>query len=410
MSRLRRIIPFMKSVVAPVATSFKFSVKTDNAGSSGTNQFTIPTVGSGYNYTVVTSEQNLSNQTGNVTLTWTSPGTYDVEISGDFPRIYFNYVGDKWKIINIKRWGNISWTSFNFAFFGCKNLDITATDSPDLSLVTDMSVSFNACENLINSNGSISNWDVSNVTNMATMFGTCFFFNVDIGSWDVSNVTDMSYMFNSTIFNQNISGWTVSSVTNMEGIFALSSFNQNISSWDVSNVTNMNFMFNGCPFNQNISSWNVSNVNTMNYIFSDTTAFNQNISSWDISNVADMGYMFSDAIAFNQLLNFNTIGWTGSAFTSVAVNMGDMFSGSAMSTENYTDTLVLFANIVKNSGNWLGTNFTNQSSMTFDSSRGGGTYFDFAADARNYLLDTFGEITTDWGPGSQWTITGDTVI
>ena len=268
---------------APSATSFKFSVKTDNSGTSGTNQFTIPTTGSGYNYTVVTSEQNLTGQTGDVTLTWSTPGTYDVEISGDFPRIYFNCSGDKLKMINIERWGSIAWSSFNFAFFGCENLDITATDSPDLSLVTDMSVSFNACTDLTNSNGSISNWDVSNVTNMGTMFAVCYGFNVDVSSWDVSNVTDMSYMFNSTPFNQNIGGWTVSHVVNMEGIFSQSPFDQDISSWDVSSVTNMTAMFDSTPFNQNISSWVVSNVSVMDAMFINATSFNQDLSGWDVA-------------------------------------------------------------------------------------------------------------------------------
>ena len=44
-------------------------------------------------------------------------------------------------------------------------------------------------------NGDISEWDVSNVTNMTNMFYRCEKFNQDISKWDVSNVKDMSYMF-----------------------------------------------------------------------------------------------------------------------------------------------------------------------------------------------------------------------
>jgi hypothetical protein len=79
MSRLRRIITFM-GVSAPVSTSFRFTVITDNSGLSDPNQFIIPTTGGGYNYNVVTSEQSLTGQTGNVTLSWSTPGTYEVEI------------------------------------------------------------------------------------------------------------------------------------------------------------------------------------------------------------------------------------------------------------------------------------------------------------------------------------------
>jgi len=73
-------------------------VKTDNTGTSTDNEFTIPTVGVGYDYKVerCDSEGNvlqiLENQTGSVTLQWTEPGVYYVMITpqsdgSGFPRI-----------------------------------------------------------------------------------------------------------------------------------------------------------------------------------------------------------------------------------------------------------------------------------------------------------------------------------
>ena len=44
-------------------------------------------------------------------------------------------------------------------------------------------------------NQDISNWDVSNVENMAWMFGNCKSFNQDISNWDVSNVIFDEGMF-----------------------------------------------------------------------------------------------------------------------------------------------------------------------------------------------------------------------
>ena len=63
-------------------------------------------------------------------------------------------------------------------------------------------------------------------------------------------------------FNQNISQWNVSNVTNMQGVFLGSlAFNQPIGDWDVSNVTNMNRMFDeAISFNQDISNWCVTNI------------------------------------------------------------------------------------------------------------------------------------------------------
>ena len=45
-------------------------------------------------------------------------------------------------------------------------------------------------------------------------------FNGDISQWDVSNVTDMSFMFSSCkSFNQDISKWNVSNVKNYQKTF-----------------------------------------------------------------------------------------------------------------------------------------------------------------------------------------------
>ena len=89
----------------------------------------------------------------------------------------------------------------------------------------------------------ITHWDVSNVTNMRSMFTRCIdgSANQPIGDWDVSSVTDMSYMFNGANFNQIIGNWDVSNVTDMEGMFYENSvFNQDIGNWNVSNVSECN--------------------------------------------------------------------------------------------------------------------------------------------------------------------------
>ena len=91
----------------------------------------------------------------------------------------------------------------------------------DVSKVTDMVSMFAGCEKL-ESVGDISNWDVSKVTNMAYMFEDCEKLKSvgDISDWDVSKVTIMTFMFyGCASFNQDISGWDVSKVTDMVGMF-----------------------------------------------------------------------------------------------------------------------------------------------------------------------------------------------
>ena len=162
-------------------------------------------------------------------------------------------------------------------------------------------------------NGNISSWDVSKVTNMSDMFGENQNFNQDISNWDVSNVTDMSGMFSENPFNQDIGNWDVSKVTDMGRMFAYTNFNQDIGNWDVSKVTDMSNMFvNAKAFNQDIGNWDVSKVTDMNRMFLEANAFNQNISTWNTAKVFRLEYMFYGATVFNQDLTK----WCVTNFTS----------------------------------------------------------------------------------------------
>ena len=177
----------------------------------------------------------------------------------------------------------------------------------DVSNVTDMSNMFKEATSF---NQPIGNWDVSKVTDMSGMFEGSYdspqIFNQPIGDWNVSKVTNMERMFRfAKSFNHSLNDWDVSKVTNMEGMFWIAeSFNQPIGDWDVSKVTNMDTMFYMArSFNQSIGDWDVSKVTNMNSMFYMVLSFNQPIGDWNVSNVTDMSYMFDYAISFNQPLN-----------------------------------------------------------------------------------------------------------
>ena len=84
---------------------------------------------------------------------------------------------------------------------------------------------------------------------------------------DVSNITDMSYLFLGgteevwkdhpvlSSFDGDISNWNVSNVENMAGMFDFSEFNGDISNWDVSQVRKMKYMFNLSPLANNPPIW-----------------------------------------------------------------------------------------------------------------------------------------------------------
>ena len=121
----------------------------------------------------------------------------------------------------------------------------------------------------------------------------------DISNWDVSNITDMSWMFYISEFDRDISNWDVSNVVDMSCMFAHSKFNGDISNWNVSNITNMSWMFRNSEFNGDISNWDVSKVIYMSSMFSESK-FNKDISKWDVSNATDMSNMFYDCTILEE--------------------------------------------------------------------------------------------------------------
>jgi surface protein len=232
---------------------------------------------------------------------------------------------------DISQWDTSSVIDMNNMF-----KDATSFNQPlnlwDTSKVTDMEDMFKGATSF---NQPLNLWDTSSVTDMNYMFRDATSFNQDISDWDTSKVTDMRDMFNgATFFNQDISDWDTSKVIKMYSMFRdATSFNQPLNLWDTSSVTDIHSMFEGATsFNQDISDWDTSKVTRMSSMFSDASSFNQDISDWDTSKVTDMEDMFSGASAFNQSL--------GSWNISNVTDMTSMLNSTALSTANYTVTLI----------------------------------------------------------------------
>ena len=270
-------------------------------------------------YTVDWGDGSVTAQSGDALHVYEFPGTYTIQIYGDFTRIRLG--SDAFtatKIQSIDQWGTIKWSTMESAFEGAVNMVNKATDTPDLSEVTDTSFMFFRAAFF---NGDLSSWDVSKVTDMSYMFTYASSFNGDVSTWDVSQVTDMFIMFSgASSFNQTLNSWDVSSVTDMSRMFShASAFNQPLDAWDVSSVTDMSQMFHGAPtFNQPINSWNVSSVTDMAQMFLFSTNFNQDLDSWDVSSVTDMHNMFAHATFFRG----NVSTWDVSSVT----DMNNMFA------------------------------------------------------------------------------------
>jgi surface protein len=150
-------------------------------------------------------------------------------------------------------------TNFNNDSF--KDWDFTNSNVISIQALFSNARSFNPVNSRI-----FSNWDVSNIKDMNSLFRNskigCSTNHVfDFSDWDTSNVTSTAYMFaNTTLIEPNISTWDVSNVTNMSGMFQNTTMKQDLSSWDVRNVTNMSYTF------QNFGVWTgSSNPANMGY-------------------------------------------------------------------------------------------------------------------------------------------------
>ena len=200
------------------------TVDTTKPGTSSSNSITLP-VNTGTTatnaYTVFWGDGTSTSYTGSTspTHTYATAGSHTITIMGEYAGLAFNNSGDCQKLTNISQWGDVALQETDNAFYGCTNLTVTATDTPDLSDCTSARYMF--------AGDSV---------------------NPNLSSADVSHITDMTGMFNNnTAFNQNIGGWNTSAVTSMFCTFqGDAAFNQNLGSWSISNVTNMtNFLNSG---------------------------------------------------------------------------------------------------------------------------------------------------------------------
>ena len=320
------------------------------------DSITIPVGGSAATYNIDWGDGTVEmDVAGDRTHTYDLGGNYTVLISDDFERIYLNDHQAASRLASIDQWGDAQWTSMESAFAGTSNMVYGATDTPDLSAVTDTSEMFSGATSF---NGDISDWNTSSVTGMESMFSGATSFNGDISDWNTSSVTGMESMFSgATSFNGDISDWNTSSVTGMESMFSgATSFNGDISDWNTSSVTGMESMFSGATsFNGDISDWNTSSVTGMESMFSGATSFNGDISDWNTSSVTGMESMFSGATSFNgDISDWNTSSVTGmeSMFSGATSFNGDI---SDWNVSSVTDMIEMFdgaSGFAQNLGNW----------------------------------------------------------
>ncbi len=346
-----------------------------DSGSSTDTQISIPTNPLyTYNYVVDWGDGSSdANVAGDITHTYDTAGIYTVKISGAFPAIFFNSIGDTSKITEILSWGAIEWETMEAAFAGCNNLNFDAIDAPDLSRVTSLKNMFLNCTSF---NGIVNNWNITRVTDISGLFMGASIFNRPLDNWNTIAVTNMTNTFNdANLFNEPLDNWITNSVTNLDFTFRRArDFNQNINSWNVDNVTSMESTFEtASDFNKPLNNWNVNNVTNMANMFFSSN-FNQPIENWNVAKVTNMSGMFFSS-DFNQPIN----GWVVDDVTDMSRMFGQSEFNQPLDSWIVTNVTNMYQMFYRHRtfnqplNNWDVSNVTNMESM-FDGWIWGGIY------------------------------------
>ena len=168
-------------------------------------------------------------------------GDHIIRISGTFPNIYFNNVGDALKLKRILNWGDTGLVNLDRAFWGCANLTtVTSQTSNMVGLITMIRV-FRACTSLTSAD--VSDWNTTNVTNISNAFRDCTSLTtLNVGGWDTANVVNMANTFDtcSSLADVAIDNWDIESVTSfvdfMDGVtLSTARYDATLIAWDAQN-------------------------------------------------------------------------------------------------------------------------------------------------------------------------------
>ena len=241
--------------------------------------------------------------------------------------------------------------------------------------ITNMSLMFYRCENLLSIN---CDFNTINVTNMYGMFYNCYSLtSLDLSSFNTSKIVDMGNVFYncSSLTSLNVSSFNTEKVASMSAMFYncssltsldTSNFNTekvtsmgwmfyncssltslDVSNFNTENVTGMQNVFNGCSLliSLDISNFNTENVTTMYAMFNNCSSLvSLDISNFNTQNVADMSSMFQNCSSLTSLdiSNFNTENVT--SMQNMFRNCSSLTSldASNFNTENVTDTIQMF--------------------------------------------------------------------
>lgn len=228
-----------------------------------------------YNYNVdVNGVRRHTGLNGDVTLTFTTPGKYLVDVSGIYPT--FSITGsvlNVQNILDVKQWGTQIWRG-NLVSPNSSNSNwnriLTAIDKPDLRLVNSLRFALSNI-NQPTSTIVLSKWNTRYVTSFQEIASVINVNTLNLSGWKTNNVTSMVSSFTQAKINTlNLNGWNTSNVTTMSNMFRLAIIpNLNVNHFDVGKVQSFEGMFEGTSWTNMIelSNWKPTSLVTADTMF-----------------------------------------------------------------------------------------------------------------------------------------------
>lgn len=245
--------------------------------------------------------------------------------------------------------------SMEYLFANCSSLSTLDLSSWDVSNVKSTTAMFNGCKSLNYIN--LDNWNTNKLTQTISMFGECLSLtSLDfLSNFDTSNITNIAAMFtNSGITNTNgILNFNTSKINDMGNLFSgcknLNSID-GIKNWDVSKLTDMAYIFNNClSLNEiDLSSWNTKEIVFFENAFSSCGASIIKVPNLNVSKCTNFSKVFENCTNLSVL---DTSNWNMDA----AINISYMFEKCNKLTNysiniNFTDEKeMIFDNFISNS-------------------------------------------------------------
>lgn len=328
---------------------FVFTIQTVGANDT----FTFPlVVGGTYNFTVNWGDGSAlstitSYNDADITHTYATEGTYQIECEGTINRFRFANAGDRLLIRDIKNWGTLQLgVTSGSQFQGCTNMTVSATDALDVSGTSNFNGMFNNCPAITSVKLSAG----TPVGSMANFFyGGTALTTLDLSVLNMSSVTSLSNAFlqcvNLTSIG-DVSGWNTSSITTMDSIFyncrLLSSLD--VSGWNTSNVTTFYRAFTDCRSltSLNCTNWNVGNVTTFAEAFSNCYLLTTvgSTTSWNTSKCTSFYWMFHNDYVLNGI---DVSGWDMHLATTINAIFANNWAQATIDVSNWNTASLITA-------------------------------------------------------------------